>query len=220
MPNHVTTHITFEGKQNEINDLLSFVSGENGVFDFDKIIPMPKSLEIEASSRISKVFDYIVEKINYFNFPNSVETSDFEKLNQDEKLELLELAKAVAENIIMYGCPTWYEWRRKFWGTKWNCYDIEQDGNFIMFNTAWNFPEPIILELSKKFPNVRINCCFADEDFGSNTGSGYFENGESCMTYHDNLSDDAYETCNKIFGDIFSIDENGNWVSIYDCEEE
>lgn len=51
----------------------------------------------------------------------------------------------------------WYVWSRKYWGTKWNAYDIviryrKPKSVKIKFETAWTPPLPVIVELAKKFP--------------------------------------------------------------------
>jgi hypothetical protein len=52
------------------------------------------------------------------------------------------------ENIRKYGYPTWYEWCRDNWGTKWNAceIEIEEYGNTLTyrFDTAWDCPRPLV----------------------------------------------------------------------------
>ena len=50
MPNHVTNQIEFYGNQKNINKVFELIKGDNGYIDFNKIIPMPKSLNIESGS--------------------------------------------------------------------------------------------------------------------------------------------------------------------------
>lgn len=38
MPNHVLNYVTFDSRLDEIRE---YVKGENGIFDFNKIVPMP-----------------------------------------------------------------------------------------------------------------------------------------------------------------------------------
>jgi len=50
----------------------------------------------------------------------------------------------------------WYDWRNKYWGTKWEACDIEitqDDEDFleVTFNTAWSPPEPIVHVLRSKY---------------------------------------------------------------------
>lgn len=104
----------------------------------------------------------------------------------------------------------WYEWNIKNWGTKWNAYSQnsfpEDDiSNEITFQTAWSTPEPIILALSKLFPNVVIKVKFADEDFGSNCGWYRYKNGELLEQEIFEYSADS-----RLFAaDILGIDDAG-----------
>ena len=81
MPNWVKNIVTFEGEQNEIERLLDFIkrdkdknADENeygrGTIDFNKVIPMPKSLHIPESSQTSNAIDIYLTAIN-------PETKDF-----------------------------------------------------------------------------------------------------------------------------------------------
>lgn len=40
----------------------------------------------------------------------------------------------------------------------------------IRFETAWNCPEPIYVEMAKRFPHLELHIRYADEDMGSNCG--------------------------------------------------
>lgn len=54
MPNHVKNIITLRGNEQEIRRMLEQIKSDEfgvGTVDFDKIIPMPESLSIEAGSR-------------------------------------------------------------------------------------------------------------------------------------------------------------------------
>lgn len=81
-----------------------------------------------------------------------------------------------AELKLKYGFSNWYEFCNEMWGTKWNALDTyiakELDKEIVyVFQTAWSTPEPIFVELFKKFPNLKFTIMFADEDtFGSNHG--------------------------------------------------
>ena len=67
----------------------------------------------------------------------------------------------------------WYEWQINNWGTKWNAYDFTAatDGTYE-FCTAWSPPIPVILTLSKLFPEVSIE----------------FEYEEECMQFHGRMT--------------------------------
>ena len=62
----------------------------------------------------------------------------------------------------------WYDWRLRYWDTKWDCYDLEIDeddlphGFEVSFNTAWSPPEGICRAMRKQYPDIDISW-FYDE---------------------------------------------------------
>lgn len=76
------------------------------------------------------------------------------------------------------------QWRVANWGTKWNAYDIGIGYEEIAFCTAWTTPLPIWVELSRRFPEMRLEVEYADEDRGSNCGTLVYLNGEQ-IAYED-----------------------------------
>jgi hypothetical protein len=185
MPNHVTNILRFDGNQQRIDELLEFVSTEkladdpdnqSHLFDFDKIIPRPKELDITSqfiTNDPDKVRSILEKKRKDYNWDMTDEKFE-EKVERET-----DLAKVYKSNIEKYGFRTWYDWSIANWGTKWNCYDVFLlDDNSIEFDTAWSTPQPIIEALSKKFPDIVISVDYADEDIGSNCGQYSYENGE------------------------------------------
>ena len=43
MANYIRNRISFEGERERIDEVFRFMQGENGIIDFDKIIPMPQT---------------------------------------------------------------------------------------------------------------------------------------------------------------------------------
>ncbi len=95
------------------------------------------------------------------------------------------------------GNKNWYGWSVDNWGTKWNAYGynyLPQKDDALVFNTAWSSVPQVIRVLSEKYPEVTMDYCWADEDFGSNTGRLVFKNGEVESAYvPDDQSPEAYE---------------------------
>lgn len=119
-------------------------------FDFNKVIPMPKELQIEFSSKSNRALCLYLTKINplvpyygdkknklnekeFINLTNKVKEKtmgiEFSVLNLaeiEESIEeygedgLLSLGKAQIDNITKYGAINWYDWAIDNWGTKWN----------------------------------------------------------------------------------------------------
>lgn len=196
MPNHVTNHLYIIATEERRKEVMEAIKGEaeEQYIDFNKIIKMPESLNIESGSRGEDGMEYIRLKGKSFN--TSEEKERIERFDSrykgEERERALEMGKTYLSNLAKYGCTTWYEWSRRVWGTKWNAYDQECDGERIAFNTAWNSPAPIFEELSRMFPDVTFKVEFADEDCGYNTGEGTYKNGVADMNYPAGGSDEAY----------------------------
>lgn len=52
MPNHVINSVRFDSRLDEIQE---FVKGENGIFDFNKITPMPPDVEASTEERTAGI---------------------------------------------------------------------------------------------------------------------------------------------------------------------
>ena len=71
---------------------------------------------------------------------------------------------------------TWYTWRKRKWGTKWNAAytKIDHANHEISFETAWYHPFPAIYSLWA-LTVIPLYVMYADEDSGYNLG-GYILN--------------------------------------------
>jgi hypothetical protein len=85
----------------------------------------------------------------------------------------------------------WYTWNIEHWGTKWNAQPSSGDtivaeriptGAEIWFDTPWTPPVPVLLELSKKFPELEFQLYFTEEWMGE--GLAQFKNGETLLYGH------------------------------------
>jgi hypothetical protein len=62
----------------------------------------------------------------------------------------------------------WYDWRCQNWDTKWDCYDVEIDDDYmpnefeVTFNTAWSPPEAICHAIREQFDGLDVQW-FYDE---------------------------------------------------------
>lgn len=66
----------------------------------------------------------------------------------------------------------WYNWRVRYWGTKWGAYDcvthVGKTQIIFEFQTAWSPPIPIIQQLA--LLGYDFEHRYADEDMGHNCG--------------------------------------------------
>lgn len=99
----------------------------------------------------------------------------------------------------------WYNWNTTNWGTKWDVampddetykqtYLANESEDMLSyhFETAWSVPEPVLVELSKQYPECKITVSYEEE-----TGwGGEFEliNGElnELLSYDERCNDCGY----------------------------
>ena len=225
MPNHVKNIVKMQG----ITKLPLFTmdQGEE-CFDFNKIIQMPKSLEIEAGSQEDVAIEAVMRKLSSEKY--SFRRRDYCKMSDEEfqkrlhgktEDELARIGLQYISNKVLYGATTWYDWCCDNWGTKWNAYSNEQeDEDTISFETAWSNPEPIMLKLSEMYPDMVIEHWWADEDMGNNAGWRIYKAGQIIEgDYSDSCSNEAYEIYIKCWGESNCLyqDEDGKW-NHYDCD--
>ena len=66
------------------------------------------------------------------------------------------------------GIPNWYDWNNSNWNTKWNaCHtDLDKESDTkcrIFFDTAWDFPYPVIDVMYDKYPNLEFEITATEE---------------------------------------------------------
>lgn len=133
MPNHVTNQVKVigPGAHEFLTSLLS-----DGFFDFDKILPIPKSLRDVESSSVMDAFISLAEskvpRLPGVSMELSVEQIEAELLKMVGSREAFDEYKRKAlvaiENKRKYGVANWHQAHRAMWGTKWNAYDQKFPG--------------------------------------------------------------------------------------------
>ena len=183
MPNHITNILKFEGDSEQVHAMLDKIKSDElgfGSIDFNKIIPMPESLNIEAGSRTDDALYVCMVALN-----PAVPDMGIPKLSREEyqKLEIvvsqskgvqfmqpdaqrigrvlkhtilsdaIATGQVVISNFLQYGCGDWYGWCNRNWGTKWNAYDVhfDQESQSIHFLTAWDTPMPVYHRCSRRW---------------------------------------------------------------------
>lgn len=232
MPNYVKNILTFSGDSQTIEKLFETVKTKESDFDFNTIIPMPESLNIESGSSSELSYDYICylksKKMTdnlarlYQRYVNRYEANkeNLTDIGLEEYLQKncylnLSLGEQVYKNINQYGYKDWYDWSRKVWGTKWNAMVAEKiNGNEIDFDTAWTAPFPVMMNLSAMFPTITIHHLWADEDIGANTGEQTYLAGE--IIEPDTVaefSSEAYKIYEKCWGETecIGVDDDGQY---------
>lgn len=190
MPNWIMNRLVVDKREDEI---AKYILNDKGNVDFNNIVPMPESLNISKSSDV----DYALEYLDRLK-KNESESSDRMKCIKNKLGAGMEVAIKEAKqhlgNVEKYGFGDWYEWSCANWGTKWNaCETRRPEPNIFMFETAWSPVIDLVAKIANKFPDVRIEYCWADEDTGSNTGFITFSDGEEYNELYEDGSDEAYE---------------------------
>ena len=197
MPNHVTNILKISGDEELVKRILVEIEGpydeeedRRSFIDFNKILPMPDSLNITSGSTTDSgiaVLRYragdkskILEMLTWHWVKEEGITDPdalVERLIEKGSANLVE-AQAALDNVEKYGVADWYGWANKYWGTKWNAYSQEKFENEISFQTAWSTPYPLMVALSLKYPDAEFNVRYADEDLGHNVGEYTLQNGQ------------------------------------------
>lgn len=224
MPNWVRNKVRMKG----IAKQPLFTTGEDGKqhFDFNKLIPMPKELDMVSGSPEKDAICELILSLAAKRFlPIDVNGESYRNRNEDQtpekKQELLENGLQYASNLVKYGATTWYDWCCQNWGTKWNaCETVIISDDEIQFDTAWSNPEPIIRALADRYQEAEIEHIWADEDQGSNTGFREWAYGEWAECYDDDCSNEAYERYIECWGssDCLYQDDDGLWQR-HSCED-
>lgn len=205
MPNHTTCHLTAESSE-ILASILALVMvtpkkekedhEPEPFFDFNTLIPMPESLNIEEGTDSHIGYEALTGKVYpgglrmgpcwlmgwpWLKEAGVIDHATLKAYVEKERPKALELGAKVKENIEKYGCTSWYEWSVKHWGTKWNSYDCMVLGDpgqpeVLKFETAWSPPIPVMIALSAKFPEAKLHLYYADEG-GGFLGFSVFKGG-------------------------------------------
>lgn len=230
MPNYVAQKITcLTDGFKTIEDIMNKYCTD-GMFDFEKLIPMPEELKVEVSSNSKNGFVLYVHdlkdpilKHTILTKKSALNKGEYDESEYDERYnelrnivrkgspeeqKMLALGEAIAKNLIKYGYTDWYEWSCDKWGTKWNASHtrtgkiIGEWHSYVQFDTAWNEARPIIEELSRRYPDSAFGVKYAEEtmDYG---GTFDIRNGEITNDVVYDRSDAELKSIHRdLFGDI------------------
>ncbi len=169
MPNHVEGLIRIMGTKEDVNAVMEFVKDGENIISANKVIPYP-----EKFKKMDEEYH-----LRYGNW-DSVTPEQKERAEADRKNGVY-----IKDGYNSGG----YEWCCENWGTKWDFYDIGvsdvskmHDGKFLveyLVYTAWAPAIPVMIALSKKFPNVTIEYWFEDEGWCYPAGRATIKDGYS-----------------------------------------
>lgn len=161
-----------------IGDKILIKNNDDSIFDFNKLIPMPTELDVEASTEGEKGLMYLyikskneLEKTEINEAyksrrtrPNDIYSDsqykkiedNIDKFENDKSFkECISLGEKFLANYKKYGYCDWYNWCYANWGTKWNANDVDvfydegKEEYGIFFCTAWSVLEGIVEKYSE-----------------------------------------------------------------------
>lgn len=214
MPNHIMNRVSVNGDPKAVKELLESIQDDEvglGTIDFNKIIPMPESLNIEAGSDTDKGMKAYTCFMQVYTLAGTREDADLEHIPKEAEDAFLRmrtdvtpkqwsLGKTAYENQSKYGAQTWYEWSINNWGTKWNAYecsalDLDGESAELSFWTAWSPPHPILMRLAEQYPELSFSHEWADEDIGMNCGRREYSEGCFMEEYYPEGDEAAAFAC-------------------------
>ena len=224
MANYVSSVLRMKGI-GRITGLYTADDEGKAQFDFNKIIPMPEELDLEAGSYESDAIEAVVREVcdktylgrsYYCGDSINGRNARLKKYEAQEakKKQLLEDGLKYIANAVRYGATSWYDWRIANWGTKWNAGETKIiDDDTVRFRTAWKPPKPIFRELSRMHPELDLEIVWADEDCGSNAGYMNLLDGTGEAVEYDCCSQEAFEAYAECWDDTDEMLErvDGIW---------
>ena len=195
MSNTVTNILTINGTEDQVAKVRDYIKGSNGEsISFQSIVPMP------------------------------------EDLSGEHKVEIKDLP--YPEGMKPISVP---DWRLQYWGCKWDAEPIRDEAvdapNRILFNTLGDTPLPAMTILSMLFPEVTFSVIFCDEYEQLYCGEYTISDGDvTNKVWYDAINHigdipvdqqmEYFFRTHEYEREMWKKDENGQWVNIYDEEDD
>ena len=183
MPNHIINVVKIESDDNAKQArIMLWLLNYQGVFDFNRIIPMPKILRNTRSPNDNNAEQCIklTGCSDWYSWSNTYWGTKWNAYHQDvyhnevifQPWHLSCKPKNFLSGAVFRGYVKRIN-KKRFKAA------VEYSGvpKVIRFQSAWSMPEPIYRAMSKRFPDVVFYVQYADEDIGSNCGEIRLKNG-------------------------------------------
>ena len=108
MPNYVRNKVTYDGPPEKIRQMLEEIRLDGkplGTIDFNKIIPMPESLNIESGTRTDPAMQMYARYIKARSAGEPLDSFEAYRADHEEEWHL---GRQAFENAMQYGHKTWY----------------------------------------------------------------------------------------------------------------
>jgi hypothetical protein len=133
-----------------------------------------------------------IDIINNYPWAKDMSRDDLIIHLVETKMANLEEGEKAINNKKVHGCASWYDWRVKNWGTKWDILisDIEfnVESVSIIGDTAWTPPLAAFTTISEKFNLLHFYISYAEPGCGFQ-GVADIEDG-TCDDFSEDYVDD------------------------------
>jgi hypothetical protein len=138
----------FRVKANHVRE-----NGQEKVLSFEPFLPRPRELKSVVTGGLLGV------------------PGGRYREHRDENGEIVRELVDEQALVAKYGAADWYIWSLQNWGTKWDAYYSEVEAwrdneLFYRFQTAWSPPEPVIVEMSRQFPELEFELRYLEAGIG------------------------------------------------------
>lgn len=200
MPNHIQNRLQIVGDKKRVKEILLQICDEEGLLDFNKIIPCPQIVKDVGEIHhgiVTAVQEKYMADVSTSSLVAILQLSSRAQVEEVAEKDKPDFEKACAAYEATGYCY-WYDWNVAHWGTKWGAYDqpdkrTKKSKGEIWFQTAWSAPVKIMVKLTELFPDVKFVLSYADEDSGSNAGTITCVDGMHKVEKLPNQSNKAYE---------------------------
>lgn len=140
MPNWVANKLRVVA--GDPKEVFEFICSRQSILDFNNIVPMPP----DVCARVAVQEEY----------------APWLTLRDGSKVQGIPVPPGSYRD----------QWNQENWGTKWNAegamYSLKAPDRVILFNTAWDPPDPVFEALSKRFPGHEILISSREASLGIN----------------------------------------------------
>jgi len=188
MSKTIITNITFESRTKKtVLEILKKTKSTNQVIDLNNIIPMPSALKGFPIDTIS-YFQLALHKYELGDTKDLIDlhSEKNDKISIDQYINYYNnkvvdksIGKRMYENILNHGVASWREFNKKEWGLGNNCvYGSTMFNNTtVSINTLDQYPKPIVVKLSKMFPEDILFVKYASDCPGKYSKCFRIKNG-------------------------------------------